>query len=122
GSVWEQHRGRLTGPDLQNCVLRDLFRAVDLAPHLPASVADLVGVLVNVPPSALSRAERENLLRRAEAGLGGCRELAGHSAELDHCRLLLLEQLDPEAARAEVERLLLEARRAGEVAGEPRGE
>ena len=116
-AVWERHHGRLAGADLQNRVLRNLFRAVDLAPHLPECVADLVSVLVKVPPAALSRAEREDLLRRGRQCLQRCRRLGGAAPELDQSELLILEQLDPGAARAELERQLAEARRAAAEEG-----
>jgi hypothetical protein len=107
------HRGNPHGllprPAVQSRVLRDLFRAADLAPHSSDVVINLGNAVLAISRQVRSRAEKQALLQRAYDCLKRCQEQGGNSPEMEECRMHVLEYLDPDVAQAEAIKKLSEA-------------
>lgn len=97
-------------PNIQLNLLRDVMQAVELAPHNPDIVENMVSLVVQIQID--SGAERKNRLDIAQACVDRAIASVGSTVELEKARFKLLEHSDPEEARRQTQARLYEARRS----------
>lgn len=96
-NVWNRTPGLPVGRSRQR-ILRDLFRAVELAPHNVEIVHGLATVVLNLQPAFDSVAEARDLLERVRVIVTTCEHSNRDSVELANLRTKIVEILEPDAA------------------------
>lgn len=119
---WQRVRkSRSAALRFQHDTLRDLFRAVELAPHQVEIVTSMANLVLLVNALCGSIEERKRLVARAVGAVDACRQSGASSPDLDEVHEQLQEILDPEAAFQQAMRDLRDAKNHAPTGGPDTG-
>jgi hypothetical protein len=96
-NTWNRTRG-VPPVRTRQRILRDLFQAVELAPHNVETVEGLATVVLHLQPAFESWAEARDLLERVRVIVTTCQQSNRDSVELAELRRKIVEILEPDAA------------------------